>query len=386
MVRVIDPLATPLRALAFAGALGGAATLASGSVQAAQDYEVWALDQGTALIHIYNAELEEVDRIDLGAEGIEVPHMVDFTSDHSYAFVANAGSNDVTVIRTEDREIVAQLDTGPRTHMAAVAPDDSHALVAVIGSPDEQWDGKMVEIAIDLDEERFELGRSLTIADDPLFQEQQDAFSDSGPICQDFTADSRHAYITLGPGLGDGGLVVLDTESFELIRAFGPDTLQVNCGTILTQDERHMIVNGGGPETGVWYALDVETHEVVHQADSEGLDAHGVWAVPGGNEIWMVNRVTDNAIVIDSESLEIIDEMDFVGETPDIIGMSPDGERAFVSLRGPNPVTAAHVATGSTPGFAVIDVNGRELLEIVQPNPEDAESDFHGIGVRFIHD
>ena len=45
------------------------AALLQATAAHAQEYEIWALDQGTHIVHIYNAELTEADRIDLGAEG-----------------------------------------------------------------------------------------------------------------------------------------------------------------------------------------------------------------------------------------------------------------------------------------------------------------------------
>jgi DNA-binding beta-propeller fold protein YncE len=354
------------------------------SPAAAQDYEIWALDQGTHMLHIYNPDLEELERVDLGAEGVRVPHMIDFTSDGAYAFIASTGSGDITIVNAQTREIVERFESGPRTHASTVKPDDSAVIAAVIGSADEHRDGKLVEIVINGDG-TFERGRELVIAEDPLFTESEDRFNDVAAICHEYSPDGRHAYVTLGPGLNDGGLVILDTESFELSHVFPPDVLSVNCGTAPTVDGRYMFVNGGGPETGVWYVIDMETQEIVHEDDSRGYDAHGVWAVPDGSEIWMVNRVTDNVIIIDPETFEIIEEIEEgFGETPDIIAMSPDSSRAYISLRGPNPVSAPHVAVGSTPGFAVVDIAARELIELVQPNPDDEASDFHGIGVRLI--
>jgi hypothetical protein len=67
---------------------------------AAQDYEIWAMDQGTNTLHVYNSKLEEVGRIDMGAQGLKVPHMIDFTSDYAYAAVAHPSSGNVAVIRT----------------------------------------------------------------------------------------------------------------------------------------------------------------------------------------------------------------------------------------------------------------------------------------------
>jgi len=368
--------------LGVALALAAASTIA----RADNDFEIWAIDQGTNQVHIYDPALEEVARIDLAAEGVRTAHMVDFTADHAYAFIASPGSGDVTVIRSADRAVVARLATGPRTHMATVSPDDSRAIAAVIGAPDMPGDGKLVEILIDATNESFTLGRELAVAQDPLVQEKAARFSETQPICQEFTADGRHAYVTLGPGLAEGGVVVLDVESFQLVAAYPADEVQASCGTVRTGNGRHMLVNGGSADVGVFYVFDTSTHKVVHQADTRGKDAHGVWPSPDGAEIWMVNRVSSNAVVIDAETFEITAEVDFVGKTPDIIAMSPDGSRAYISLRGPEPMTMPHVAVGETPGFAVVDIAGRELIEVIQPARGDPKSDFHGIGVRVIHD
>jgi DNA-binding beta-propeller fold protein YncE len=375
----------PLRAAWVLAA--GLALAAAAGPGAAQDggYEIWAVDQGTGVVHVYDAGLEEVARIDLAAEGVRTPHMIDFNSDHSYAVIASTASGDVTVIRTEDRSIVAVLKTGPGTHMASVMPDDSAIIADVIGAADVERDGKLVEITADFAAGSFEVGRSLMIAKDPLFQEVADKFGDIGAVCHDYSRDGRHAYVTLGPSLANGGLVVLDTAEFNLVKVFTPDEVQVNCGTLLTPDGAHMLVNGGSADKGHWYAIDTATLEVVKQGESGGHDAHGVWATPDGSEIWMVNRVSSNGIVLDAATLERKGDLTEVGKTPDIIAMSPDGQFAFISLRGPNPVSAPHVAVGETPGFAVVSIVDRTLQQVVQPAEGNEHSDFHGIGVRVLH-
>jgi DNA-binding beta-propeller fold protein YncE len=350
----------------------------------AQEYEIWALDQGTHTVHVFNAKLEEVGRIDMTAHGVRVPHMIHFTSDYAYAFIASTASGDVTVIRTADRAVLAVLKTGPGTHMAVVNPDDTAAIVDVIGDAKVPRDGKLVEITIDHRNEKFAVGRSLVIAEDPLFQRMADRFNDVGAVCHEYSPGGRHAYVTLGPALKDGGLVVLDTQTFALAAAFPPDELKVNCGTIPTQDRKHIFVNGGDGSTGVWYLIDTATQTVVRQGQSRGIDAHGVWATPDGREVWMVNRVSSNGIVFDAKTFEVIAELKDIGPTPDIIAMSPDSRLAFVSLRGPNPVSAAHLAKGTTPGFAVLSVPERKLVRIVQPARGNDRSDFHGIGVRVV--
>ena len=372
-------LSTTVRAAALALGL-----LAFGVPASAQNYEIWAADQGTNVVHVYNQDLKEVAKIDLGALGTRVPHMIDFTSDGAYAFVASTGSGDVTVIRASDRQIVQVFKTGGRTHMANVTPDDRMVIADVMGDPKEPRSGKLVEITIDKAGGKFAMGRSLTIAEDPVFKAQSARFKDTAVICHDYTADGRFAYVTLGADLPNGGLLVLDTQSFKLVKAIGPDQLQVNCGTMLTPDKRHMIVNGGDANTGVWYALNTQTHDIVREGKSGGNDAHGVMNTPNGKEIWMVNRVSSNGMVLNADTLEVIAGLADVGPTPDIIAMSPDSKFAFITLRGPNPMSAPHLAKGTTPGFSVIDVATRKKVRTVEPAQGNPRSDFHGIAVRML--
>ena len=79
------------------------------------------------------------------------------------------------------------------------------------------------------------------------------------------------------------------------------------------------------------------------------------------------------------------------GLAPDLADVSPSGNRIFVSLRGPNPLSGdPHASTGSTPGMGVIEVNehgARGVLKAVVPiHNIDAggieRADAHGIRVR----
>lgn len=356
------------------------------------EYEVWALDQATNILYIIRPSVGEsgveftvTDTVEFD-ERIVRPHMIDFTSDYRYAFVANTVSGNVAVIRTHDREVIDVLDTGPGSHMAAVAPGDTVVHVDVIA------DGTFVEIELDLENEEFTIGRRLTLRDAPAIRERAEDFSgDDGalsvqPICHDYAADGRYAYVTLGPGLAVGGLVVVDTDSFEVVKAYPADEVTVNCGAILSPDGSRMYVNGGSLDTGVWYVFDTGTHEVTHAEprNSFGLDAHGVALTPDGSELWMVNRASSNAIVIDPRTDAVIDYIPFVGESPDILAISPDGKLAFITLRGPAPLSGPHAIRGSSPGVSVIDVQTRRIIEIVMPEQDLARSDFHGIGIRLI--
>ena len=348
-------------------------------------HEIWAVDQGTNIVYIYDDQHQLADQIDLHALGVRTAHMISFSSDYRYAVIASTGSGDVTVIRTEDREVVETIPTGPRTHMASFTPDDSAIVVDVIGSADEPWNGAVVEIEADLDTETFSVGRSLVIAEDPLFAANADRFTDSGPICHEYGPDGTHAFITLGPGLANGGLVVLNTDTWSLDHVAGVQELPVNCGTVTNEDRSRMILTAGSGEVGEYYVIDTRTFEVVAQGDTRGQDAHGVWLTHDGSEFWIVNRVSDDGVILDADTFEVVDSFHDVGGTPDLMVASPNGEHFYVSLRGPNPKSAAHVAFGETPGFSVLNVADRSLVDVIQPDGDNPDSDFHGIGVRVLN-
>ena len=70
------------------------------------------------------------------------------------------------------------------------------------------------------------------------------------------------------------------------------------------------------------------------------------------NFVWVVDTETD--AIVNTIPLEgpVSDD-----PTPDLVVVSPNRSHAFMSLRGPVPLTAdPHVSTGSTPGVGVIKV------------------------------
>jgi DNA-binding beta-propeller fold protein YncE len=102
--------------------------------------------------------------------------------------------------------------------------------------------------------------------------------------------------------------------------------------------------------------------EVVFSDASEEADAHGaaltkhlryLWVADRGrNFLWVVDTVTD--VIVNTIPLVTAFADD---PTPDLIAMSPSGSHAFISLRGPNPLTAdPHVSTGTTPGVGILKV------------------------------
>jgi DNA-binding beta-propeller fold protein YncE len=109
---------------------------------------------------------------------------------------------------------------------------------------------------------------------------------------------------------------------------------------------------------------------------SDDADAHGAALTKHSKYLWVADRGRNFLWVVDTAIDQIVNtiplETPFAPDpTPDLLAMSPNGSHAFMSLRGPNPLTAdPHVSTGTTPGVGILKVTagGRDaIFEAVAP-------------------
>lgn len=369
-----------------------------------ESYEVWGLDQGTDSGYIYqpdgdggfalDTEIDFAAYDDTPSDGI-VPHMIDFTHDYEYAVIAATAGSQTLIVRTDDRELVAAVDTGPGSHFASVSPDEEFITVDVIG------DGAIRRIDADFEDETFDLtDDEIDIETNSTLNDHEGTFTGS-PICHQFDHSGRSIH-TLGPSYFDGAVVIVDHDDFTVDTAFGHETLPANCGTIPHPSENKFYLTAGLPSdpeegregVGEYYVLDTETDEVLVDGGSTGgVDAHGFWFTPDETELWVLNRETNDGVVLDPETDEVIDEIDAYGpevsedpaerDSPDILWSSPDGEYMFATLRGSRPVSGdPHAATGVNPGLSVLDAESRSVETTLTPDAENEDSDFHAVGVR----
>jgi hypothetical protein len=138
---------------------------------------------------------------------------------------------------------------------------------------------------------------------------------------------------------------------------------------------------------------------LVFSRDGFGVaDSHGGVLTRGSRYLWVADRAANLMTVVDTSTDLVVNEFSLLSSNsadpaPDLMGISPDGNRAYVTLRGPIPLTGnfagVNNAVGSTPGLGIIRVtqSGRNgELQAIAPvshriNGEE-RADPHGIGVR----
>lgn len=148
--------------------------------------------------------------------------------------------------------------------------------------------------------------------------------------------------------------------------------------------------------SGYSATLPTRPPKIVFSEDVEHADSHGAPLVKRGRHLWVANRGRNSLWVVNTNSDEIVNRIDLVGDvsddpTPDLLFTSPNQSPVFASLRDPNPLTAdPHVSTGTTPGVGVIKVSESErdgrFIGIAPVSNVDAggieRGDVHAISVR----
>jgi DNA-binding beta-propeller fold protein YncE len=416
-------------AIAVAGAAG-----AGGS----SGFEVWAVDQSNTTgttsggtIHVYDGEdlngaaarSAASERIDLGGAATSLclsqtgtppptrPHMLLFNTGQTHAILSFVATGHVLFLDAANRTPLACIDVGLQAHAAVPSPDESYVVVA-------NQNGKLLQrIRTDYATNTFTLEPAATLdlanGTTPSGAPRQDPAlrPDNAPICPLVDSTSRLAFVTLR----GGGLFVVDTRStpMRILAEYDRASVHGNgCGGIETGGK--MYVNSGGGTAANLSEFDVYAFTlaqfgpapsppntpapelVVSQDNREQTDSHGAALTKHERYLWVADRSGNRIVVIETATDEVVGEFSLAGElssdpSPDLLELSPAGNRVYVTLRGALPLSGdPHASTGSTPGVGVIRVEqgGRtgELQAIARISNVDAggieRADPHGLRVR----
>ena len=418
---------------------GGAVPAAADSVPSDEpNHEVWIIDQsdttadGGGTLYVYQGdELAGQDLaaaspevIDLGGAARDMclaqtgsaprrPHMLAFNGQHTHAIVAFVATGHVLFLDAISRAPVGCTDVGAQAHAAFPTPDGSAVVVA-------NQNGKLLQrIVSDYSTNSFVLDTAATLdlancvtpsgvaCQDPVLR------PDNAPICPVIDASGRFAFVTLR----GGGLFVVATSSTPMAIVAEYDRTMIHpngCGGVETAGK--MYINSGGgtaanPLESDLYALPMSGFSTtpnppntpapvgVFSHDQRGfVDSHGIVLTKDQRYLWAADRAANLLVVVDTSIDSVVNEIQLSGgvspdPAPDLLALSPSGNRVYAALRGPRPLTgnapAVGNAVGSTPVLGVLRVqsNGAtgELHAIaaishVVGGLETADP--HAIGVR----
>jgi DNA-binding beta-propeller fold protein YncE len=413
-------------------------------------YELWVIDQsdttadGGGTLYIYtddqlegNASLQP-EVIDLGGAARDLgiaqtgtaprrPHLIFFNGANTHAIIAFLETGHVLFMDARTRTAVGCIDVGEQAAAAVASPDQTFVLVA-------NQNGKLLQrISTNYATNTFTLDDAATLnlatcttpsgapCQDPALR------PDNAPISTSFDETGRFAFVTLR----GGGMFVVDVTAtpMKIVAEYDRATVPPNSRAGAQVNGKLYLAAGGGtvakPLGSDLYAFpssgfsasssltNTQTPKLVFSHDDRGLvDAQGMVLTKNGRFLWVADRAAKLITVVKTEPDTVTSEIDLSGLVcnspgiceepvcvpgpdlaPDLMDISPSGNRIFVSLRGPNPLTdnvpVVDNAVGNNPGLAVLGLKKQGKSGVLQSLVPIShfvdgvqQADPHGIAVR----
>jgi DNA-binding beta-propeller fold protein YncE len=333
------------------------------------------------------------------------PHMLMFNHAQTHAIVAFVATGHVLFLHARTRQPVGCIDVGAQAHDASPSPDGRYVLVA-------NQNGKLLQrILTNYALNQFALDGTATI-------DLAHCRTPSGALCEDpalrpdnapiFARTDHRGRLGFVPLRGGGMLVVNPkTTPMAIVAEYDKTAIHPNgFGAVQAQGKMYVTSGGGtaaNPLEHDVYAVSLKRFgtgpaapntpalRLVYSHDArEFVDAHGVVAtrpmmmvervkprgrkmkprvrrVQKGPYLWVADRAANRIVVVDTQRDRVVNEINLTGRftadpAPDLMDVSPSGDREFVTLRGPNPLTGniagINNAIGSAPGLGVLRVTG----------------------------
>ena len=359
------------------------------------------------------------------------PHMIVPSPTHDYFALSFVASGHVAIVngRTRQPKALFRMSAGAggarQAHAAFWTHDGRAVIVAnqngkllerINYNPDNDTFTHDVEATLNLATCRTPSGRPCETQtplndSDPAYKGPHNR-PDNAPICPVISFNNQ-VFTTLR----GGGMFVVDpdTKPMSIVAEYGTEFMgRDGCGGVQVANNVYLIAGAGTTVTNTSEFIVYQARDTYPNAPgaaapndqrlrffagdaSPGRDAHGLGTTANGSYLWVFDR-TDVAEVYRIPTAEHQNSVDLRSSgvsrrpAPDLVALSPMGDRFYLALRGPKPQTGSpHVATGETPGLGILQLSnagayGRltHVFRTRNTNPIDnsEESDPHGIGIR----
>lgn len=243
----------------------------------------------------------------------------------SVAYVANLGSNNVSVINTSSNTVSATINVGSQPNGVAITPDGTRAYVANGGG--EVWvlatGGNTVAAKVALG---------------------------GYPTAVAITPDGTRAYVTRD---NSNNVSVIDTST-NTVSATIPVGAQPSGIAITLDGTRAYVTNVGSGSVSV---IAISSNSVIATISLGAVGPLGIAITPDGSRAYVVDGL-GNVSVMATASNSVISTVTFpqVGSCPFSIAITPDGARVYVASFSSNSVVV--IATSNNAVMGTVNIQG----------------------------
>jgi len=251
------------------------------------------------------------------------------------AYVSNDKSNSVSVINTNDNQVVATIPVGLNPHAVAGNPDGSLMYVGLRGA------------------------NAVSVIDTRTNTVVKTIKAGNGPLGLAVSPDGGKLYVTYGS----------DDAIISIINTATGNVTNIPCGVYnyglcVSPDGRLLYVANYIANTISVYNTASNTLRTTIPCDN---GTYGVAVSPDGSRLYVTNAISNDVIVINTAANTVTDRIR-VGSNPNGIVISPDGSTVYTTNLNANSVSVistatdkviATVNTGSLPYGISISPNGK---------------------------
>jgi DNA-binding beta-propeller fold protein YncE len=283
----------------------------------AQTGEVWVTHQAADTVSILHPPSAlrggPVETISLPTGSH--PHIITFSPDGKFAYIANMGNGNMIVINATNRQILTSLNFGlTLTHQAKPSPDGSVLLVSQIATK------TLFKVIADEATPSWTIVGSLSLLSIM-----------KAPVCSIFRDDGLRAYVSLMPS----GIAIVDVPSMTLLGTLPTDGF-IACGMIKSHDGGTVFIASAG-SGGHLYQLDTATDALMDTGHTLGAGSwHSFNISPDERTGFGTSPLVDQLQIINlaagtSFPLLLNPTQRVQGDQPDAIAVQ--GNNVYVSLR-----------------------------------------------------
>lgn len=285
----------------------------------------------------------KIDKIEIRTNPESISMSINETPSSSsapFAYITNGGSNNVSVIDTENNIVIATVDVGNDPFGVAVTPDEKKVYVANMGSNNVS----IIDTATNSVEGTIDVGinpRGIAVSQ-----------------------DGTRIYVV---NSANNNVSVIDTSTNNVTATV--DVEWTPYGVTVTPDGKKVYVTNGDieNENNNLSVIDTVSNSVIATVTVGGTP-YGVVVTPDGTKVYVGNLLSNNVSVINTATNTVIATVP-VGDSPSGIAITPDGSKVYVTtgssnlsvIDTTNNTVTATVNVGNNPFGVAVTPDGKKV-------------------------
>jgi gliding motility-associated-like protein len=265
---------------------------------------------------------------------------------NGFAYIANAVSDNVTVINAQTHAVISTISVGALPAGVAVSPDGAKVYVT---NNNNRTIGLEIGSVSVIDAATNTVGATVTVG--------------KNPVGIAVSPDGKNVYVANST---DNFVSIINTASNTVVREI--TGVSGALAIVASADGEKLFVAADGSSGGRFYIIQTSNGQILHTLPIP-LKPAGIVATPDSKHVYITNSYSNQVSVINAET-QVVSSI-AVGNSPYGIAISPDGKTVYVANSDDASKSISIITTGNNVVSATISVPSHPFGVSVSPNGEE---------------